>query len=354
MRFLQMNIGERGPAWRIVIIVGIVLGCHLLYEVIFFFIQRWGNKKNRVLPQLLQKHIRVPGHLLVFTISLQIALPLGKFFLNTWWYDWIHHALEILMIVAIGFLLTRFVSFLRDLGLHQYKVENPVDYSFRKAKTRFQILQRVLNLLILLGTIAFVLTTFESVRKIGGTLLASAGVVGIIIGFAAQRSLGSLFAGIQIALSQPIRIDDTVVVEGEFGTIGEINLTYVVIHTWDGRRKIVPINYFLENSFENWTRTTPEVVGKVKIYVDYNLPLEPLRKVFSLWLEQSPLWDKRAAGLLVTGCTERVMEIRATMSAKNSGDAWDLECMVREKMIDYIRENYPDALPRTRHIIQNR
>jgi len=190
--------------------------------------------------------------------------------------------------------------------------------------------------------------TFDSIRQIGTTLLASAGVVGLVIGFAAQKSLGTLFAGLQIAIAQPIRIDDTVVVEEQFGTIGEITLTYVVINSWDGRRLVVPINYFLEHPFENWTRTSPEVVGKVKFYADYSLPVAEVREQFNKWLENEPLWDKRTSNFIVSNATENTIELRATMSARNSDDAFTLECRMREKLIGHIHNNFPQCLPQKR------
>jgi small-conductance mechanosensitive channel len=188
----------------------------------------------------------------------------------------------------------------------------------------------------------------------GTTILASAGVVGIVLGFAAQKSLGTLFSGIQIIVSQPIRIGDVVVVENEFGTIGEINLTFVVIQTWDGRRLIVPINYFLEKTFESWTRVSPEVISKVKIYTDYTAPIEKIRAEFKKHLEESALWDRRNADFLVTNANDKTIELRATMSAKDSATAWDLECYIREKLITYLQQNYPEALPKTRLVVNER
>jgi small-conductance mechanosensitive channel len=162
-----------------------------------------------------------------------------------------------------------------------------------------------------------------------------------------------LLAGVQIAISQPIKIGDIVIVEEQFGTIGEITLTYIVINTWDEKRLIVPINYFLEHPFQNWTRMSPEVIGQVKVYADYTLPVATVRQKFREWLESTPLWDKRSAGLQVTGANDKTIEIRATMSARNSSDSYDLECFIREHLITFIQENYPGALPTSRLHISN-
>jgi small-conductance mechanosensitive channel len=190
--------------------------------------------------------------------------------------------------------------------------------------------------------------TFERVRQLGAGLLASAGVAGIVLGFAAQKSLATILAGIQIALTQPIRVEDVVIVEGEWGTIEEITLTYVVVRIWDMRRLIVPIHYFIEKPFQNWTRVSADILGTVNLYLDYSVPVEALREEFKRILDASDYWDGETWGVQVTDSTDKTMTVRPLMSAKNSGDAWNLRCEVREKLIAFVRENYPDALPRIR------
>jgi small-conductance mechanosensitive channel len=193
-----------------------------------------------------------------------------------------------------------------------------------------------------------ILLNIESVRLYGAALLTSAGVAGIIIGFAAQKTLANLLAGFQIAFTQPIKIDDPVVVEGEWGWIDEINLTYVVIRIWDWRRLIVLITYFVEKPFQNWTRVTADLLGSVFLNVDYTVPLQRLREEFDRVLNESQLWDKTANVLQVTDSTETSMQILMLMSARNSPQPWDLRCEVREKMIDFIQRHYPESLPRSR------
>ncbi|MBC8033996.1 MAG: mechanosensitive ion channel, partial [Chitinophagaceae bacterium] len=174
------------------------------------------------------------------------------------------------------------------------------------------------------------------------------GVGGIIIGFAAQRSLGNLLAGLQIAFTQPLRIDDILIVENEFGKVEEITLTYVVLNIWDKRRLILPINYFIEKPFQNLTRTTAEILGTVFIYLDYNAPIEEIRKEFNRLMELSPIWDKKVSALQVTEALENTIQIRALISASDSGKSFDLRCYIRENLITFISENYPASLPKTR------
>jgi len=193
-----------------------------------------------------------------------------------------------------------------------------------------------------------VLMTFDTVRQVGLSILASAGIAGVIIGFAAQKSLSTLIAGIQIAITQPIRIDDVVVVEKEWGRIEEISLTYVVVQLWDQRRMIVPISWFIDRPFENWTRTSSELLGTVFIYTDYAIPLDQIRRELERIVAASPYWDGRVVKMHVTNTTDKSVEIRALMSAADSSDLWEIRCVVREQLIEFIRKNYPGDLPKVR------
>jgi small-conductance mechanosensitive channel len=194
--------------------------------------------------------------------------------------------------------------------------------------------------------------SFATVRKIGTGLLTSAGIASVIIGFAAQRSIANLLAGLQLAFSQPIRLDDVLVVEGEWGRVEEITFTYVVLGLWDQRRLILPLNYFIEKPFQNWTRSTAELTGSVFIYTDYTIPVEEIREELKRIVAQDPLWDKRVCVLQVTDSKEKTLELRALVSAANSGNTFDLRCHVREALVRFIRENYPDCLPKTRSALE--
>jgi small-conductance mechanosensitive channel len=189
---------------------------------------------------------------------------------------------------------------------------------------------------------------FDEVRHLGASILASAGVVGVILGFAAQKTIANLFAGFQIALAQPIRLDDVVIVESEWGRVEEITLTYVVIHIWDDRRLIVPLSEFIEKPFENWTRVSAQLLGSVLLWVDYSLPLAETREAVRQIIEASPLWDRRFWNLQVSDSSERTMQIRVLCTAADSSKAWDLRCEVREKLISFIQKHHPQSLPRLR------
>lgn len=206
--------------------------------------------------------------------------------------------------------------------------------------------------MVLFIAFALGLLSFESIKEIGVSLLASAGIAGLILGFAAQKSISMLLAGFQLALTQPIRLDDVVIVEGEWGRIEEITLTYVVVAIWDKRRLIIPVNYFIEKPFQNWTRHTAEIIGTVFLYVDYGFPLDKLRTFMDEALKANPYWDGKAKALQVTDCTEKTMQLRALASAKDSPSAWELRVKLREDLIEFIRLNYPEYLPRARVMIQ--
>ncbi|MDQ3278073.1 MAG: mechanosensitive ion channel family protein, partial [Bacteroidota bacterium] len=260
---------------------------------------------------------------------------------------------EVFLIIAFTWLLIRSIRVVQDIVHHKVNINTPDNLKQRQIITQLIYIRRVVEFVIVLLAIGAVLLTFETMRKIGTGLLTGVGIGGIIIGFAAQRSLGNLLAGFQIAFTQPIRIDDEVEIEGEFGKIEELTLTYVVVRIWDNRRLVVPINYFIEKPFQNWTRTSTEILGTVYLYVDYRIPVDWVREEFMKIINDHPLWDKRAAGLVVTDFKQDVMELRALISAYSSGRAFDLRCDVREKLIARIKEVYPDCLPKTRIFYEN-
>jgi small-conductance mechanosensitive channel len=236
----------------------------------------------------------------------------------------------------------------RQMVMIRYPVDVEDNLQARRIRTQFQVIERVLVAVIVLIVISAMLMTFEQVRQFGVSLLASAGVAGVVLGFAAQKSLGTLLAGIQIAFSQPIRLDDVVIVEGEWGRVEEITLTYVVVKIWDERRLIVPITYFIDNAFQNWTRSSAQILGTVYIYADYSLPVDELRSELKRILDESPLFDGRAWGLQVTNASDRTIELRALMSAEDASKSWDLRCHVREALIRYLQKQHPESLPRIR------
>lgn len=249
---------------------------------------------------------------------------------------------------ATTYFLIRVLYGAEDLITERLGLEERDNLQARTRFTQLRVLRRVLVAFLAFTAMIVVLLFVPGFRQIGAGLLASAGIAGLVIGVAAQRALGNLLAGFQIAVTQPIRLDDVVVVEGEWGRIEEITLTYVVVHIWDERRLILPISYFLEHPFTNWTHQSADILGTVYMYTDYRAPIDELRKELDRILAASTHWDGRASGLVVTDSKESTLELRALMSARDGGEAWNLRCEVREGLIRFLQQHYPEALPRVR------
>ena len=265
----------------------------------------------------------------------------------------IDKGVEILLIISFSWILIRCIKMVQDYVLYKYDIKKVDNLKERKIRTQLQFLRRILVGLIMILTVAAVLLSFNSMRKVGTGLLTGVGLSGIIIGFAAQKSIGNLLAGFQIAFTQPMRIDDVVIVEGEWGTVEEITLTYVVVKIWDERRLVLPINYFIEKPFQNWTRTSSNLLGSAILYTDYNLPIDSIRTELTRLLKESKYWDGRVNVVHVTDASENTIQVRALMSARNAGEMFDLRCYVRENLIKFIRDNYSESLPKTRAVIED-
>ena len=243
-------------------------------------------------------------------------------------------------------------SILMDTIRGTYDVEVEDNLLARRMHTKIRITQKTVIVIIWIAAFAGMLIQFDSFRALGTTLLASAGVLSIVLGISAQKTFGSMIAGIQIALSHPISLDDVVIVEGEWGRIEEITFTYVVVKIWDQRRLVVPVTYFLEKPFQNWTRTNSDIIGSVFMHLDYNTPLEPLRSEVRRLCESSrDLWDGKTCVLQVTDAGPETMTVRVLASSHNASKAWDLRCLLREGIINFVRAEYPDCLPRKRLVI---
>ena len=260
----------------------------------------------------------------------------------------IQNGVSLALIGTIGFILVQFVNAMAQVLLRRYRLDVADNRRARGVYTQVTVLRKIAVAVIALFAIASMLMVFQSVRQFGTAMIASAGVAGIVVGFAAQKSLATLLAGFQIAMTQPIRIDDVVIVEGEWGRIEEITLTYVVVNLWDLRRLVVPITYFIEKPFQNWTRTSSDILGSVFLQVDYNVPVDAVRQELDRILDASPLWDRKTKVLQVTDAKERTIELRALASASDAGRSFDLRCEIREKLIEFIRSRFPESLPRLR------
>ena len=262
--------------------------------------------------------------------------------------EMVRNATSLLLIAVVAFILFQIVDAAASFVLNKHRIDVSDNLQARSIYTQVVVLKKVALTTIGIFTLASMLMVFESVRQFGASILASAGIAGIVVGFAAQRSIATLLAGFQIALTQPIRVDDVVIVEGEWGHIEDITLTYVVVRVWDLRRLVVPITYFIEQPFQNWTRSSADILGTVFLYADYTVPLDALRAELTRLLEASRYWDGKVNVLQVTDAKEHTLEIRALASAADASLAWDLRCEIREKLVAFVQQNYPESLPRLR------
>ncbi len=327
------------------IAIGWMLG-RLAAEVSFRAMARWASTTNTTIDDVVAQQMKQPKEWLLPLLGIYLVFPLVT--LPEGILDWLHHALLIAVIVGAGWALSRAVQVVEAVVRHRLDATAEDNLRARQLYTQTRGLRNILVFLITVLTCGAVLITFEQVRQLGAGLMASAGVAGIVLGFAAQRSIATVVAGIQIAIAQPIRVDDVVIVEGEWGWIEEITLTYVVVRIWDLRRLVVPITYFIEKPFQNWTRVSAELLGTVELYLDYSVPVDELRAKLTDILEASEYWDGKVNNIQVTGTTEHAMLVRPLFSARNSGNQWNLRCEVREKLIAFVAEKYPHALPRIR------
>ena len=332
------------------LIIGILI-LILSFAVAFYVIKKLGKNPRNILPVDFAGRIRVP--LLIFLASLiaKIAI-LSRIFRYDATYQIVGHISTIALILSIAWFLILMFKVLKRRMLRKYDVEGENNLKARKVYTQYMILENIIIFIIVTLALGISLMSFESIRSVGISVLTSAGIAGIIIGLAAQKAIATLLAGIQIALTQPIRVDDVVIVEGEWGWIEEINLTYVVVRVWDKRRLVVPTTYFIEKTFQNWTRSSADILGTVFIYADYGLPIEAIREEQTRLLNSTDLWDGKVNVLQVTNATEKTMELRILLSAKNSPTAWDLRVFMREQLILFIQKNYPEHLPKSRVSIE--
>jgi small-conductance mechanosensitive channel len=260
----------------------------------------------------------------------------------------IRHLNGLLFIASLTWLVISAINGIAGGVTARHRFDVADNLQARRIYTQARVLARTASFIALLIGAAMMLMTFPGARQVGASLLASAGVVGIVAGIAARPVFSNLIAGLQIALAQPIRIDDVLIVKGEWGRVEEITGSYVVMKIWDERRLIIPLQWFIENPFENWTRSSSQILGTVFLYVDFATPVDAMRAELDRVLETAPDWDRRVKTLVVTDATERSMQVRILVSAQSAGQAFDLRCHVREKMIAFIQHEYPGCLPRVR------
>lgn len=328
-------------------IIGGILLLAVSFFIAFYILKRLGKNPRNILPVNFAQKIRLP--LLIFLASLisQVAV-IGDIFMFQTTRNIVRHLSVVGIIFSIAWFLILIFKVFKKRMLKKYDVSTSDNLKARKVYTQYMILENIVIFLIVILALGIALMSFDSIRSIGVSVLTSAGIAGIIIGLAAQKAIATLLAGIQIAITQPIRLDDVVIVEGEWGWIEEINLTYVVVRVWDKRRLVVPTTFFIEKSFQNWTRTSADILGTVYIYADYGLPIDAIRNEQTRLLKSTDLWDGNVNVLQVTNATEKSMELRVLVSAKNSPTAWDLRVYLREKLLEFIQREYPGSLPKAR------
>ncbi len=328
------------------ILVGVVLLAHIGYYVLFSAIKRFAQRTGSTFDDSLVRHGEKPAKVLFPLLAVFLVLPVSQ--LPTELIEFIRHVIGLGLIASTAWLIIGLTEIFDDLVSAKYTIEIRDNLAARKIRTQIEVLHRITVVVVSFVAVSLMLMTFPSIRHLGTTLLASAGLVGIVVGIAARPTLSNLMAGVQIALTQPIRLEDEVVVEGEDGWIEEINTTYVVVRTWDLRRLVVPLSYFIEKPFQSLTRKAPDLMGTVFIYVDYSIPVEEVRQELHRILKSSGMWDGKVWGLQVTNATEHIIELCALISAPSSGKASDLGCYVREKLIEFLQKRYPHSLPKTR------
>lgn len=336
------------PPWlsSIILLVGAVAVALTINRYVHRLLDRLLRGEKMPLLRSLKGRLAGPGRAALVLAAMSLVLPalalpqplaggLGKI-------------VTVLLVALGGWSAVIAVNIASELHLRRYRIDVDDNLLARKHVTQVRLLVRALDTIIVLMTFSAALMTFDAVREYGVTLFASAGVAGIFAGLAARPLLANFFAGIQIALTQPIRVDDAVVVEGEWGWIEDITSTYVVVKIWDLRRLILPLTYFIEKPFQNWTREGNTIIGSIFLHVDYMAPIEEIRQKFHELAKASSLWDGKVAVLQVTEAKEHTVELRALASASTSPRAWDLRCELREGLITYLRDHHPAVLPRLR------
>lgn len=317
----------------------------IVHLVLWSIFQRFFGARYPFLREIITR-TRAISNFAFIMVAVSAAVPLAPLHVHV--VDGINRVLLAAFIVFLGWLVIVGANLAMDRYIGRFKLDVTDNLLARKTVTQVQLLKRAIGSVLVVVTAGFALMSFDSVRQFGVSLFASAGVAGIAAGLAARPLLENLFAGIQLAFTQPIRLDDALIVEGEFGTVEEITSTYVVLKLWDWRRMIVPLSYFFDKPFQNWTRSSASLIGTVMLYADYTVPVDKVRQKLTEIVKQSKLWDGKVVNLQVNNVTENVVELRALVSSQNSGAVADLRAEVREKLVTYLQTDLPWALPTTR------
>lgn len=328
------------------VLAGAVIVAAVVHRVAFRLAHRLAQRSTNPLDDAFVRQVQPPFRLILPLAAIALAVPALQ--LSAEVSDLVSHALGLGFIAAVAWLVIAAIAVADDYVTEKYRTDVRDNLHARAIGTQAAVLRRIATVLTIIIAAAMMLMTFPTVRQVGASMLASAGLAGLVVGFAARPTLSNLIAGLQIALTEPIRLDDVVIVQGEWGRIEEIGTTYVVVRIWDLRRLIVPLSYFIEQPFQNWTRQSADLLGTVFLYVDYTVPVDDVRAELQRLLDGNPLWDGKTWALQVTDATEHTVQLRALMGAHDSGSAFDLRCQVRERLLGYLQTHYPQSLPRVR------
>ncbi|HEX7157659.1 MAG TPA: mechanosensitive ion channel domain-containing protein [Edaphobacter sp.] len=339
-----------GHGWFLAIFAfcGVMVLANVAHYVVFRVLRRKEEKRIGTGWSIYQ-YLSKPSRAIFFLTCLLIVLPLFPN-LSEYLHSFLRQAFVMGIIISLGWFAIGCIYAVQAILLRRYDLTAENNIRARRIHTQFMLFRRILIALVVVITAGTLLWTFND-RRIwnwGSGLLASAGVASLILATAARSTASNFLAGLQIAFTEPIRIDDVVVVQGEWGRVEEITASYVVIRIWDLRRLIVPLSFFLENSFQNWTRSSTDILGTAFLYVDYSIPVEELRRELVRIAESTPLWDGQVCKLQVTNLSERTMELRCLVSSRNSSLNFELRCLVREQMTAYVQQHYPNAFPTLR------
>ncbi len=336
------------PAWALWpgLLLLVVLGGLAIHRLAYLFVERRLQASQHTAWLLILRQTKGPTALA--TIILATAAGLQFVSLNDDLARLLLRLVQLALIALLTWVAIVAVDIFATVYLRRYRLDVEDNFLARKHITQIRILERVAISLITLLGVAAALMSFEQVRQYGVSLFASAGVAGLAVGIAARPLLSNLIAGVQIAMTQPIRIQDVVIVEGEYGTVEEITSTYVVVKLWDWRRMVLPLSYFIEKPFQNWTRESSSLIGSVTLNVDFSAPVDRIREKLLEAARASPLWDGRVANLQVVDANETSIQLRALVSARTASASWDLRCEIREKLVEFLQAEIPNALPRKR------
>lgn len=319
----------------------------ILYWIVLLALRKLGKDPKYLLPKGVMKKLALP----IFMIFVSIVIRMGslRLLLGLESEAFLFKKVSTLFFIfSMTWLIVVILKVIKRIVINNYDVNKLNNLRARKIYTQFNILERIVIFMVVIFAMGLALMTFDEIREIGISVFASAGVAGIIIGFSAQKLISTILAGIQIAIAQPIKLDDVVIVEGEWGRIEEITLTYVVVKIWDKRRLILPTPYFIEKPFQNWTKSSSDILGTVFLHMDYRVPFDELRTELTAILKSTELWDGEANNIQITDSKAGFVEVRALISAKDASDAWDLRVLVREKLITFLQNNYPDSIAHNR------